>query len=281
VEPGDVEAIGRLIHIAFKDIADARGFPPDFPTVDAGTELARAFVAHPSIWGIAAVRDGEVVGSNFLDQRNEIPGVGPITVAPGEQGTGLGRVLMEAVIERGRGAPGIRLVQDAFNTVSMSLYASLGFDVREPLVRITGHPAGEPPADLEVVPLAEDHVSACAALCRRVHGIDRGPEIGDSLPSPLEPYAALREGRVVAYATSVAFWPLAHGVAENEEDLTALLIAASRASAAPIDILLPTRQAELFRWALRAGLRVVKPMSLMTIGHYEAPRGAWFPSVQY
>ena len=39
---------------------------------------------------------------------------------------------MEAVIERGEGAPGIRLLQDAFHMRSLSLYTSLGFDVKEP-----------------------------------------------------------------------------------------------------------------------------------------------------
>ena len=42
-------------------------------------------------------------------------------------------MLMEAVIERGKSAAGIRLGQDAFNTASLSLYSSLGFDVKEPL----------------------------------------------------------------------------------------------------------------------------------------------------
>jgi hypothetical protein len=55
----------------------------------------------------------------------------------------------------------------------------------------------------------------------------------------------------------------------------------SRASGAPVDILLSTREAGLFRWALRAGMRLVKPMSLMTMGRYKASGGAWFPSVQY
>jgi hypothetical protein len=33
---------------------------------------------------------------------------------------------MQAVLDRGAGALGIRLLQDAFNTGSLSLYASLG-----------------------------------------------------------------------------------------------------------------------------------------------------------
>jgi len=32
---------------------------------------------------------------------------------------------------------------------------------------------------------------------------------------------------------------------------------------------------------LGAGMRVVKPMTLMAMGQYQEPRGCWFPSVLY
>ena len=67
------------------------------------------------------------MGSNFLDERGPIRGVGPITVVPEAQKSGIGRRLMEAVITRGAEARGIRLFQDSFNLQSLSLYASLGF----------------------------------------------------------------------------------------------------------------------------------------------------------
>ena len=46
-------------------------------------------------------------------------------------------------------------------------------------------------------------------------------------------------------------------------------------------ILFPIRQASLFRWCLAHGLRVVKPMTLMTMGSYQEPTGPFWPSVQY
>ena len=48
----------------------------------------------------------------------------------------------------------------------------------------------------------------------------------------------------------------------------------------PIEFLVPLRS-RLFRWSLREGLRVVKPMNLMALGEYQEPRGSWFPSVLY
>jgi hypothetical protein len=52
-------------------------------------------------------------------------------------------------------------------------------------------------------------------------------------------------------------------------------------SGAPLDFILPICKADLFRWCLSEGLRVVKPMSLMSTGEYHEPQGAWYPSVIY
>jgi predicted N-acetyltransferase YhbS len=54
-----------------------------------------------------------VVGSNFLDERGPIAGVGPITVHPVSQNQAIGRQLMGAVLDRAseRGAAGVRLLQ--------------------------------------------------------------------------------------------------------------------------------------------------------------------------
>ena len=64
-------------------------------------------------------------------------------------------------------------------------------------------------------------------------------------------------------------------MAESNLDLQAL-IAAAESFGGP-GILVPTRNAELFRWCLQSGLRVVQPMTLMTIGLYnETLRGRIF-----
>ena len=44
----------------------------------------------PSVWGVVAEVEGRVVGSNFLDERSPIRGVGPITVDPRGQNAGSG-----------------------------------------------------------------------------------------------------------------------------------------------------------------------------------------------
>jgi GNAT superfamily N-acetyltransferase len=282
IEHADRDAAARIVYEAFAGIAERHGFAPDFPTPQSALELTTQFIAHPSLWGVVAVSGGRIVGSNFLDERGPIRGVGPITVDPKAQGRGVGRRLMEAVMARGAGAAGIRLLQDSFNAQSLSLYASLGFEVKEPVVVMSGRPSGTDFAGIDVRPLRYGDLAACADLHRAVHGFERTRELHDSLEAPvLEPYVAIREGRVVAYATTLGFFAAAHAVAETAEDMCALIAGALTQADADASFLLPTRQAELFRWSLEAGLRVVKPMTYMAIGEYREPRGAWMPSVLY
>jgi len=280
VTAADIPDCARIIKNAFDGIARAHNFPLDFVSSEQAMGLAQGFSSHPKIYGVVAVSDGQVVGSNFLDERNSIPAVGPISVDPNAQAKGVGRRLMQAVIERGKTAPGIRLVQDAFNTRSMSLYTSLGFDVKEPLALMGGKPCSILPADVEVRQLEESDLPACAALCQKVHGFDRNNELRDT-NSMFNSQVLLRGGRVAAYMAAPAMWFLNHAVAETEQDMRDLVLGASAISGMPLAFLLPTRQSELFRWCLGEGLRVIKPMTLMAMGEYHEPRGAWFPSAAY
>lgn len=281
-EPGDADACARIVYEAFGGIHDRHSFQRDFPSLDAANEVVNAFIGHPSIWGVVAEDDAGILGSNFLDERGPIRGVGPITVDPNRQSAGVGRRLMEAVLERGGDARGVRLLQDSFNLASLSLYASLGFDVKEPTVVMSGRPAGDAPAGASVQPLAEEHLPACEELCLRVHGFERTNELRDALMIPtMSPFVALRDDRVVAYASTLTFFPAAYAVAETPQDMQALIAGGLAADERPASFLLPTRQAELFRWCLRSGLRAVKPMTYMVVGEYREPAGSWLPSVLY
>jgi hypothetical protein len=96
----------------------------------------------------------------------------------------------------------------------------------------------------------------------------------------LAPFVAVRDGNVTAYASSVTFWPLNHGVAKSDDDMRALLLGAAAAMGDSIALLVPLRS-DLFRWCLAEGLRLVKPMNVMALGEYQEPQGSWFPSVLY
>src|ERR1700680_4572629 len=119
-------------------------------------------------------------------------------------------------------------------------------------------------------------VSDCNRLCRHVHGHDRGGELADAV-SQGTAVVAERHGHIAAYATAVGFF--GHAVGESNADLQALIASADEFLAP--GILVPTRNASLFRWCLEQGLRVVQSMTLMTLGLYGEPAGAYFPSVLY
>jgi len=277
----DVETCGRICYEAFKNIAERHNFRLDFPIAEAAIEITRTFVDSPESFNVVAEREGEVIGSNHLWEYDAIRAVGPITIDPAAQAKGAGRMLMEAVIERGKGSRGIRLVQDSFNAASLSLYASLGFDVREPLVLIEGELKGNIPPDVTVRAIQEQDYESCAQLCRKTHGFDRVNELKNTPPF-LTSFVALRGGRLTAYTSGPHFWPVNHAVAETEDDMQLLLLGAGNLSPdRPLSFLLPTRQTNLFRWCLKQGMRVIKPMTLMTMGEYQEPRTCYLPSVGY
>jgi hypothetical protein len=235
-------------------------------------------LAHSEVYSVVAEIDGEIVGSNFLWEGGLIAGVGPITVAPSAQNAAVGRRLMERVLERAREQrfAGVRLVQAAYHSRSLALYTRLGFDTREPLSNIQGSPLGLEIPGYPVRPATESDLEACSRLCVRVHGHDRAHELRGAIR---EGTATLVEhaGRVTGYATSVGF--LGHAVGENNEALKALIGAAP--SFFGPGFLLPTRNGELLRWCLDHGLRVVQQMTLMSMGLYQEPAGAFLPSVLY
>jgi|SRR5688572_7527743 len=275
---GDAAAAGAICYTAFKTIAEEHAFPPDFPAPEVAIGLIDQLLARDDIHAVMAEIDGRVVGSNFLWEDDSVAGVGPITVDPTVQNSRIGRKLMTAVLDRARerSIRSVRLVQAAYHARSLSLYTKLGFRAREPLsvmqgpalgMRINGHPVRAATAtDLE----------AANALCERVHGHARSRELA----------AALRQGtvtvvesggRLTGYATAIGFF--GHAVGETTADLQAL-IGGSPSFPGP-GFLVPTRNADLMLWCLQRGLRIVQPMTLMTVGPYNEPRGAFLPSILY
>ena len=276
--PDDAEACGRICYDAFAAIAAAHGYACDFPSVEVATGLVAALLAKPGLFSVVAEVGGELVGSNFLDERTAIAGVGPITVAPAAQDGAVGRSLMAAVMDRAaeQGAAGVRLVQTAYHTRSLSLYAKLGFVAREPLACLQGPPVAVTVEGRTVRPATAADVDACNAVCRAVHGHDRAPQVVDALSAGTA-LVVEHGGRISGYSAGLSFF--AHSVGETFADI-ATLVGAASGFAGP-GFLVPIRNGPLFRWCLERGLRVVQLMTLMTTGLYNEPLGAWLPSVMY
>jgi predicted N-acetyltransferase YhbS len=278
IEAGDIEPLGRICFEAFRSIAEQHGFPPDLPSVEVGTMVVGLCAGTPKMYGIAAELDGRVVGSNFLDERNAISGVGPITVDPAVHNAGIGRRLMEAVLERSdaQGFPGCRLVQAAYHMRSLALYVKLGFAPREELVALTGVPV-DPAADRFQVRVAmAPDVVACDALCTFVHGFARHEEVQQALAMG-HAYVAERDGAVAAYTTGLGYF--GHTVGESNDAIAALFVNAPHLPS--LGTLVPMRNDRLFRWCLDHGMRAVHAMTLMSRGIYQEPQGPYLPSVTY
>jgi predicted N-acetyltransferase YhbS len=274
----DAEMCGRICYNAFKTISEAHGFAPDFPAPEVAIDVLTRMLANPNFYSVVAEMDGRIVGSNFLDERNSIAGVGPITVDPTVQNRTTGRRLMDAVHERAaeKDFAGVRLIQAGFHTRSLSLYAKLGYDVREPLACMQGNALGISFERHVVRPATEADIHACNRLCQQVHGHDRAGELKDAIAHGSATVVE-HDGRITGYATVVGFF--GHAVGETNKDIKAL-IGAAKEFAGP-GFLLPTRNGELFRWCLSNGLRVAQPMTLMSKGLYNEPAGAFLPSILY
>jgi GNAT superfamily N-acetyltransferase len=277
-KPEDAPVCGRICYEAFTKISTDHAFPPDFPSVEVATGVLSMMFSHPGFYCVVAESGGQILGSNCLDERSAIAGVGPITIDPQVQNKGAGRALMEAVLSRSaeRGFQGTRLLQAAFHNRSLSLYTKLGFDTREPISTMQGPPIKAPTPGHSIRPARMSDLEECNRLCRRIHGHDRSGELRDAIGQGTA-VVAEREGRIVGYATVIGFF--GHMVGESNADVQAL-IASADAFLGP-GILVPTRNAGLFRWCLENGLRVVQPMTLMTIGLYNEPAGAYLPSILY
>jgi predicted N-acetyltransferase YhbS len=276
--PDDGEICGSICYEAFRTIAHQHNFPLDFPSPEVAAELLSQLFSRGDIYSVVAEVDGQIVGSNFLWENALIAGVGPITVDPAVQNAAIGKRLMENILRRAqeRRFAGIRLVQAAYHNRSLSLYTKLGFDAREPLSTVQGPAIGLEIPGHSVRSANEGDLEACNQLCLRVHGYDRNPELLNAFQHG-SMTVVQHHGRITGYATMIGFF--GHAVAESNGDMKAL-IGAAREFSGP-GFLLPTRNSELLRWCLGNGLRVVQPMTLMSIGLYNEPRGVFLPSVVY
>jgi GNAT superfamily N-acetyltransferase len=274
----DAEPAGAICYQAFKMIAEQHAFPPDFPTPAAATELMQYMLSRSHVHAVVAEVDGQVVGSNFLWKTGFVAGVGPITVDPVVQNSAIGRRLMEAVLEHAReqGIAAVRLLQAAYHARSLSLYTKLGFVVREPLAVLQGERVGLQIAQHYVRAASETDVDPANALSQKMNGYDRAIELREAVRQGTAKVVE-REGRITGYATDIGFF--GHAVGETLDDVKAMIAAAS--SVPGPGFMVPMRDAELLRWCLEQGLRVVQPMTLMSIGPYAQPKGTFLPSILY
>ncbi len=274
----DVEACGAIIYEAFKSIADQHNMVPDIPEPQVGSGLLSMLVSSPKAHLLVAEIDGRLVGSAGMDERSAIVGVGPVTVDPNEQNSGVGRELMNAVFARAQqtGAPGLRLMQDSYHTRSLVLYTKVGFIVREPVAVMQGEPVNVKIPGCTVRAGTDADVDACNVLCASTHGVHRGGEVQDAAGQG-RLLVVERSGRITGYTTTVGFF--GHSIGESNDDLKALIGGVKEYPGPGFHV--PSQNTALLQWCLDNGLRMNKAMTLMTIGLYNEPKGSYMPSINY
>jgi len=273
----DAEKLGDICYRAFDDISRRHGFETDFESPAMAQMILSGLIRDEHCHSITALEDGTPVGSNFISAPDDVGAIGPVSVDPNQQGKGIGRALMEGVLGHARegGIERVRLMQDAFNMQSLSLYASLGFDTKVAAALLAPAPADIP----EVRPATADDMDAVERLSGEIYGVSRRGEVESMAIGPFKPFVYEKSGRVIAY-----FIPgmIGHGVGETEEALVATVLGATKdAEGMFARAFCPLSEGALFRRFLAAGCKVRKVMNLMTLGPYEEPRGPWMPSVLF
>ena len=278
-EPKYVSEMGRICYESFKDLHDRHRFPLDLADAAVARRVLGMLVERKDFYSVVALLGGEVVGSNFLSLSDPVAGIGPVTLEPYHQGLGIGRALMQNVIDYGRsnGMERIRLLQETFNVSSLSMYASMGFDAREEVAFLQAPPA--PAEDPSVRPVTEADLLAVEQLAAKIYKTSRRNEVAAAIRYRFSPLLRERDGRVTGYLIPGIF---GHGVAETEADASVLVgEMARRMPPEAARFFCPLSQASFFRRVLKMGCRTIKVWTLMTIGPYEAPQEVWMPSVLY
>jgi predicted N-acetyltransferase YhbS len=281
----DAEEVGTIIFEAFSGISSRHGFPPDFENVDIAINTASLLLSNNEFYSVIAedtsAGSNKVIGSNFLDERSSMAaGVGPLTVDPKFQNKGLGRLLMNDVLGRARSknCPAIRLLQASYHNRSLSLYSSLGFEVREPISNMQGRPIQAAIPGKTVRLATESDLEPCKAICNAIHGHDRNGELRDSIKQGMAK-VVLSGDKITGYTSGLSFFN--HSVGFTNDDIKALIASATGEQYGGPGILIPSRNTNLWKWCFENGLRLTQQLTLMTIGLYNEPAGAFMPSILY
>src|SRR5262249_38119794 len=176
------------------------------PAAEAGIAALGRLFSHPAFFCVVAELDGKIVGSNCLDERSTIAGIGPITITPDVQNRSIGRTLMKAVMDRAteRAFPGMRLLQATFHSRSLALYTKLGFDPRELMVVMSGPAIKRDIPGCTVRPATKADLDAADRLCEAVHGHNRSNELMDGIQQGTA-FVVERHNRLTGYTSGFGY----------------------------------------------------------------------------
>lgn len=284
IEYNDAENCGKIGYEAHKAISSTHGYPSEQPSEEFGIGLIRSLLDNPHSWGVLVERQGETLGSIFLHEfpPSPVAVIGPLTVHPAAEGSGIGRMLMDAAIAQARkqNHDQIRLVQSPSHIRSFVLYTKCGFILREPLFLMQGHPLKESynnTSNANVHTVNDDKdISICNELCKSVYGFSREMELHQAKDQGIATMIE-RDGTITGYAEGIGI--LNHAVAKSNDELKAFIAIASVILGPGFFV--PARNYEVINWLLENGFQIGWPANLMTIGPYQDPLTPYLPSLAY
>ncbi|MEL6535359.1 MAG: GNAT family N-acetyltransferase [Bacteroidota bacterium] len=274
--PADALSCGTICFEAFRDIAQQHRFKPDYPSAQVATDILAPLIEDERYFTLVAEIDGYILGSIVLDMRDEVVGLGPVTVDVNMQNTGVGKQLLTAALDHVQDRP-VRLVQAAYHNRTMAFYTRHGFEVKEMLLAIQGSTKNPSEEGYSVLPGQHSHTEAVTALCSEALGISRAQQWSDAVKTGQAKIIQDQDGALLGFTTELGY--SGFSLTQSLATLRTLICSADVLSGQ--GILLPARYHSLLNWALEQGLRISQPMALMTRGPYSSPTLPYLPSVMY
>eukprot|EP00026_Physarum_polycephalum_P017662 Phypoly_transcript_18964.p1 GENE.Phypoly_transcript_18964~~Phypoly_transcript_18964.p1 ORF type:complete len:199 (+),score=27.69 Phypoly_transcript_18964:130-726(+) len=183
----------------------------------------------------------------------------------------------------------VRLVQEAQNYISLSLYIKVGFDINDQATVLEGHITKPYSGPIQVRRLTEKDAEECDALHKKVVGVSRLASIReDAHPSNPPIFAAILEtGEIVGFGTGISLISYVVTKTGYEDAIYALHSAFSKAF--PDDVPLLKVVGRLYPSLTRRclsewGLKTQRNLTLMSFGKYVPPspsEGIYVPSISY
>ena len=160
----DVPRCGEIMYLAFKTIAEQHNFPPDFPNSDVTSGMLGMLEESSVFDGFLAEEGSSIVGSIFVSRRSSVGGISVITVDPKSQSRAVGRQLMEVGMASlaDQGHSRHQLIQAGYNSLSLCLYAKLGFIATDLLSTMSGDPINFDIPGRVVRPANQEDADACS-----------------------------------------------------------------------------------------------------------------------
>jgi hypothetical protein len=228
---------------------------------------------------LVAIDGDRIVGSIFYRRRGETVSVGPGTVAPADQGKGIGRALFGAVIDQEGGARSMRIMQDSLNLSSFELLVRIGYALGEEVAMFTlpGDFREEREPDAAVRSATAEDLAEILAMDRRLFGSDRRRDF--EFLRRFGKVLVLHSGKAVlgylAQMPTPGRTMLGPGGADEEDSLRRLILHAVGETLGELSLLLPPRGRGQVNTLLEAGFRLVGLSNLMYRGEWRPPEGAY------